>query len=707
MSKEFYSLKPAGISGEFDAELHGTDPVIELQETEEQLTISCIFPGFKIADTEKDIDGEKLPFKEVGIRGAGYLSRSGQPLMPIFRRFVQVPKGVEIELGVEKGRAVTFNDILVTPAQEEATDADMEHPFEYSAEAYARDEFYPPDIARVSDAKDIDAYNTVLVEICPLQCNAATKTLRGYSNITVTLRFRSAGEHDGEMDFSLSFMDPELSREGYGNLLLNPARSAVSRLEPALSIPELRLFTPEFLIIYHQNFKAAAEKLADWKKLKGISTQLTDIASVGNSVANIKNYVRDRRRTKSSRLRYVLLLGDTSHIVTESIADKASDYYYSTPNDASGSSDCVAPWLAIGRMPVQTANEAMDIVEQIIRYEKTPPCDPAYYDRITAAAYFQDDSPQDGKADRAYMKTMESIRSHLVALGKDVQRIYVSNNPNPQYYKDGTPIPADVKAAIVDGNTATEMLISETAEGQVLVGHRDHGGTSGWSHPSFTNNDLDSITSTYPSIFLSINCLTGRFDYSSAYDSFAESILKLKGGAPSLVAATRVSGTWRNDSLIKGLFDALYPGVIPTYPGTTASYGIKNNRLGDILNYAKMYLFVAHGTSSGVKGHLEIYHTIGDPTLELWKAMPLVLTLNVRVIRTNLLLQLGTAPKEGVITIRQGNRVLKTLKSASTVMQVPLRDLKLLNTAPGIRRQAIHVAFSAPGYRFIEKKVMF
>ncbi len=709
MTKEFKSLKASGLSDDFDAEVDGSEPIIDVGEEEDHITISCIFPGFDLSDDEQDVKGEKKPFKEVGISGVGFVSESGQPLMPVFRRFVNVPQGCDVEVNVEKGSVVTFDDILVTPAQEKAMDGEEEHEFEFDEEAYKKDEFYPKDIVKVSDPQDVDGYNAVLVEICPLQFNPVKRKIRGYSNITVTLKFSPKDEEDEENRFP--FIDPELEREGFGNLLLNPRRRMVA-MQPSIPIgPPIPpiippFFLPEFIIIHHGDFKVAAQKLANWKNTKGISTQIVDIERVGNTVAKIKEFIRSRRKPWFSRLRYVLLFGDTNHIVTENVSGNATDYYYSTPKDPSSGSDCVSPWIAIGRIPVQTKQEAQDVVDQIISYEKNPPCDPAYYERMTAAAYFQDNWPQDGRADRAYMKTMEGIRSHLVSIGKEVQRVYVSNNPNPQKYKDGTAVPAEVKSAIVDENTATDMLISETAEGQLMVGHRDHGGTTGWEHPPFRNGDLDAITSAYPSIFLSINCWTGRFDFSAPSDCFAEVMLKLKGGAPSLIAATRPSGTWRNDSLIKALFDALFPGVIPTYPGTTASYAIKNNRLGDILNYAKMYLFVAHGTNSGVKDHLEIYHVVGDPTLELWKELPKVIRLTVKVIRRYLLIQLSASPKGGVITISERGKILKTVKTSSTQVKVPLKNLKLLKPIPGIRRRTISVCLSAPGYRFIEKKVM-
>ncbi|GAB6163410.1 hypothetical protein JCM12298_25700 [Desulfothermus naphthae] len=704
MTKEFKSLKASGLSEDFDAEVDGSEPIIDVSEEEDHITISCILPGFDLSDNEQDVKGEKMPFKEVGISGVGFVSESGKPLMPVFRRFVNVPQGCDIEVNVKKGNEVTFDDILVTPAQEKAMDGEEEHEFEFDEEAYKKDEFYPKNIVKVSDPQDVDGYNAVLVEICPLQFNPVKRKIRGYGNITITLKFSPKDEEDEENRFP--FIDPELEREGFGNLFLNPRRRTVTMRPSRPILPPPPLFSPEFIIIYHPSFSNAAQKLANWKNTKGISTQIVDIGRVGNTVADIKKFIRTRRKPWFSRLRYVLLFGDTNHIVTENVSGNATDYYYSTPRDPSSGSDCVSPWIAIGRIPVQTKQEAQDVVDQIISYEKNPPCDPAYYERMTVAAYFQDDWPQDGKADRAYMKTMEGIRSHLVSIGKEVQRVYVTNNPNPQKYKDGTTVPAEVKSAIVDETTATGMLISETAEGQLIVGHRDHGGTTGWAHPPFTISNLDAIMSTYPSIFLSINCWTGRFDLSAPSDCFAEAMLKLKGGAPSLIAATRPSGTWRNDSLIKALFDALFPGVIPTYPDTTASYAIKNNRLGDILNYAKMYLFVAHGINSGVKDHLEIYHVIGDPTLEVWKELPRVINLTAKVIRRYLLIQLSHSPKGGVITISERGKILKTVKTSSTQVKVPLKNLKLLKPIPGIRRRIISVCLSAPGYRFIEKKVM-
>ena len=122
MTREFKSLKPAGLTDAFRPEADGSEPVIDVVEEKDHLTVSCIFPGVDVSDDEQDVKGEKKPFTEIGISGVGFVSQSGKPLMPVFRRFVSVPVGCDIEVSVEKARAVTFDDILVTPAQEEAMD---------------------------------------------------------------------------------------------------------------------------------------------------------------------------------------------------------------------------------------------------------------------------------------------------------------------------------------------------------------------------------------------------------------------------------------------------------------------------------------------------------------------------------------------------------------------------------------------------------
>ena len=699
---EFISLSPSGLPEEFDVELYSEKPVVSVEELEDRIEIGYIFPGFTMGDNEQQLGDQTLPFKEVGISGAGFVSESGKPLLPSFGRFVQIPPGCDYEVSTKKSKPVKIEDVLVTPAQEQATDqSDETGVFEYDTEAYGEDALYPADVVQIGEPQNLDDYKVLAIHVRPLQYSPGKRQLVGYSNIKVTIKL-TAKELDEEEMEEFSLMDPSVNREGYGNIVLNPRRRIAERI-PVNRIPGpivIKPRGPEFLIIYDDKLKSAAQLLADWKKRKGLITETVSIATVGNSVAKIKKYIRVRRRFFLSRLRYVLLLGDVAAIASEERAGNTTDHYYFTKKDSVHASDCVLPSISGGRIPVSSLNDANAVVKQIIDYERTPPCDPDYYQRMTFAAYFQDDGPQNGRANRAYMKTMEGIREHMTSIGFAVERVYVSNNPNPQLYKDGTAVPAKVRNAIVDNGDATDMLISETSEGQLVVGHRDHGGETGWSHPRFSKEHLHSILSAYPSIFYSINCRTGRFDYNPS-DSFAEDIMELKGGAPSLVAPTEYSGTWRNDSLMKALFDAMWPGVIAGFPGANASYAIKHNRLGDILNYAKSYLLVAHGTNTGVKGHFEMYHVVGDPTLQLWAEEPAPIRLKAGIRLNNLNIHVSPVPAEAVVTIWYRGKLVKRAALSSAHMSIPVSDLRLM---PALRRY-IEVCVSAPGYRYTQTRV--
>ena len=180
-------------------------------------------------------------------------------------------------------------------------------------------------------------------------------------------------------------------------------------------------------------------------------------------------------------MRYVLLFGDIGTIPTEerqrpgtSAAPQfdTTDYYYFTHRDAEGG-ECLLPWIAGGRIAAVTTEEGGAVVDQIIRYEKDPPGDPAYYSRMTVAAYFEDGDDkgrQDGRANKAYLKTMETIREHMVSHGFEVNRVYVSNTRAPEQYSDGTPVPPEVKEDLIyktDAPIATKKLIGLTNESGV------------------------------------------------------------------------------------------------------------------------------------------------------------------------------------------------------------------------------------------------
>ncbi|MFW9767515.1 MAG: C25 family cysteine peptidase [Candidatus Thorarchaeota archaeon] len=700
--REFKSLKPTDLMDDFDSKIHSEEPVVTVEESKSKIVISYSFPGFYFFEETREVAGEKIDFKKINIAKTGFLAESGRSLIPSFGRYVQIPFNCDFSYEVKTGKEVMYEDVMVLPAQEKLLDGEQKHEFEYDEEFYSSEDFYPESLVEVKGPFEIDGYNALLLHVRPLQYSPSTKKLKGYGNVTVTIKLTEKKKKDE----AYPMIDPEENREAFGNPFVNPRRRVEERVElrPGPLVLPAILRGPEFLIIYHEDMKKAAQKLTSWKRYRGLRTTMVSINDVGNSVAEIKKYIRNMRKNLFSRLRYVLLMGDTDMITPETIpggvfGSNVTDFYYSTSKDPADGNDFVIPWLSIGRIPVRDGKQALGVVDQIIRYERNPPCDSEYYRRMSFAAYFEDGYPMDGTDNKGYLKTMEDIRENMVSLGFDVERVYVSNNPNLQRYNDGTIIPNEVINSILDEPTATSTIISATAEGQLIIGHRDHGDDDGWSHPSFKNDDIDAITSEYPSIFYSINCLTGKYDLAAPTESFAEKLLRYNGGAPSLVAATRLSHTWLNNDLMKAMFDAMWGGVLPTFPASTASYSVRFNRLGDILNYGKTYLPVTtSGSDAEIKDHFEIYHVIGDPTLELWKSEPSVVNVAASIMGNYLSVKLSICPNDAIITVWYQGKEIKRIKPSSTHFKVQLAGFPTFPLPPA--RRKVLVCFWAPGCRF-------
>jgi hypothetical protein len=292
------------------------------------------------------------------------------------------------------------------------------------------------------------------------------------------------------------------------------------------------------------------------------------------------------------------------------------------------------PDLAVGRIPINTVAEAQTVVDKIIQYEQYPPWSFGFYDSILFASYFQDGG-NDGRADRAFAETIEELRDYFAAEGYGhLPREYTTNSSDPRWYDDGSPIPAALRMPGFPWDGSAEGIIDEIDSGTFLVLHRDHGGRSGWGDPDFRTHDLmDLDNGTLLPVCLSINCQTGWFDNEtddailgtgSGSESFAEEFLKMEGGSVAVIAATRNTPSYPNNDLIKAFVDGIWNDMLPGFPpaGSDAAEFEGSGRLGDSLNYAKFYVASRWTGVSNCQREFELYHVLGDPTMEIWTEYP-------------------------------------------------------------------------------------
>src|SRR5205085_2714429 len=104
--------------------------------------------------------------------------------------------------------------------------------------------------------------------------------------------------------------------------------------------------------------------------------------------------------------------------------------------------------FALGRIPVDTLDQANTVVNKIINYEHTPPSLPSFYSTATLASDFQcclAGGAAPGTDQRTFVQTSEFARNVLMANGKTGERIYaMTGSGTPNRYYDGTLLPPDL-----------------------------------------------------------------------------------------------------------------------------------------------------------------------------------------------------------------------------------------------------------------------
>ncbi len=209
------------------------------------------------------------------------------------------------------------------------------------------------------------------------------------------------------------------------------------------------------------------------------------------------------------------------------------------------------PQIALGRVPVQSPNEAEVVVDKIIKYEQAADAGD-WTRRVVLVA--DDGYILGGECDPVnnpnHVLASEQLDSLFPA---DIERkkVYLAQYPfDPPGI--GTRKPA-----------ATADLVSWWDRGALIINYIGHGSESYWAQERIFNveRDLPMLTNGYRlPLVLNASCSIGHFDdYRS--QAMAERVLTLQGGgAVASYAATRITYAGRNIALSKFFLEALFDG---------------------------------------------------------------------------------------------------------------------------------------------------
>ncbi len=650
---------------------------------------------------EIEIDG--LTFTKIDFGSQGFFGKEGAPGLPYFGINFVIPSKAEVGVRVEYSGWVDLGAYRLMPVQPPAQDtAGIDDPiFAYLPNEYKVDKFLPLEKEILEDEKISRGVRVNQLWVCPIEYNSATGRLLLAKNIKVTINFFG--------DTGKLWIDPHLKNPTYERMLQNfTINFSVFAQENADddSHNKSGATDPVFYIITHPDFLEAAKNLANWKMRMGIVTEVVTTEESGKSAKEIKEFISAAYHNNSPPLEYVLLIGDSEFLPTiygsfhlSYFSKMGSDHYYACVDGDDSFGD-----IGVGRISVDTPNQANDRVDKIIKYQQGAVDDESFYNTSYHFAYFQDRN-EDKIADRRFLLTSEEMYRWFQEVYNNSpitpNRCYVTpEDVTPQKWSrsssynffadwwtwDRTNLPSELlRSNGFDWSCHNQDIAGAINTGVNFVTHRDHGWALGWGDPQFYFVDVMSLDNGIKTpVVFSINCETGWFDNETDsiinftpdhQESFAEAWQRnLNGGAVGVIASARISYSGYNDRLVWGWMDALWPGYIPRFENNVKEVPDSSPPFGHVLNYGKYYLFTQYGPIPTRKIAMEEFQWFGDPTMKMWTQAPLEFDVDHQETISFLqdYLDVHVPVKGGIIILTINGKVVGNSKTSGEEVSVPI-----------------------------------
>lgn len=350
----------------------------------------------------------------------------------------------------------------------------------------------------------------------------------------------------------------------------------------------------EMVIVAHPDFLTAAEKLAEHHKdFDGLNTVVVTPQQVYNEfssgkqdVSAIRNFLKMfyDRPGQTDSIRYLLMFGDASYDYKDRLAKNTnfvptyqsrniyspvysycSDDFFTHMDDNEGEWDENGGMdetsdIGVGRLPVQTAEQAQQMVDKIIRYTNNK----SFGSWRNEVCFIADD--EDGNEHFKDGQTFSGI----------VERDYRNYNTDKIYLDAFKQVSVGNGTRYPDVN---KQITRRITQGALVVNYNGHGGELGLAHEQIIDIPMiNAWNNPYNMpLFITATCEFSRFDDPGRTSAGELVLLNPNGGGIALFTTVRLVYQYPNHILNKAVYEknifSLHNGRIP--------------RLGDVFKTAK------------------------------------------------------------------------------------------------------------------------
>ncbi len=626
----------------------------------------------KFSLTDNDIKGELMT--NVLMPGAFLPGDEGMPDLPGSGKFIAIPTGAQVEVNILSSRTETIQNIDIAPSPRIPLDTDNGPLFyEKDQKVYSKNAYYPAKPVQVGMRTKIRGVEVVMLGITPWQYNPVTKELIVYHDLKVELSI-TGGNGYGDLRYRSPWWEDVLKSSvlNYESL---PEAGYAYRDGSGTRTPDL-----DYIIITPDDpvFTAWADTIALFRNKQGIKTGVVTTAEIGgNTTTAIENYINNAYNTWDVPPSAVLLIGDYGSSGNTIVSPIWNSYCVSDNIYADVDNDKL-PDITFARMTAQNATHLETMVTKFKNYEMDPPTDPDFYDHPITALGWQ--------TERWFQICSESVGGFWSnELGKDPVRINAIYSGSPgstwstatntstvvNYFgPNGTGYIPQEPSTLGGWTGGTASGVNNAINsGAFMLQHRDHGWEQGWGEPDYSSSDINGLTNTDLTFVFSINCLTGKYNYSS--EVFAEKFHRYtyngqNSGALGIIAASEVSYSFVNDTYVWGMYDDMWSEFLPDY-GTTNAYDDVRPAFANV--YGKHYLAQSnwpYNTNNKEVTYM-LFHHHGDAYSTVFTQVPLNLTVTHNGVLLSGVTQYEvTADEYATICLSKNGEILDVEQSNGT-----------------------------------------
>ncbi len=510
----------------------------------------------------------------IDIKKGSPIEVAGAPDLPKLTASLVIPDNAEMEIVVISSSYKDFPGMNIAPSKGVLTrDIDPATvPYRYGTE-YSSDAFYPGAITGLRDPYILRDLRGQTLIVYPFQYNPVTKVLRVYNDLTVEVRKAS---DNGVNPMVRGTKDIRVNKEFtaiYSRHFLNYNPMTYIPLDDYGNI----------LVISYGTFMTAMQPYVNWKRSIGFPTKMVSIDSVGNTSAQIKQYVTDYYNANG--LTFVLLVGDNAQVKTyqgSGVGGPSDNYYgYIVGNDHYAD-------VFIGRFSAETVDQVNTQVQRTLDYEQNPQF--RTDDWLTSVIGIgSDQGPgDDGEYDYQHIRNQQT------------QLLAYTYTWNPELF-DGSQGGNDLP-----GNPGPSHVTTAVNDGASLILYCGHGSMTSWGTTGFSNTNVNALTNQGKLPFIwSVACVNGQFMNGTC---FAEAWLRAtKNGEPTGAIAffgSTINQSWNSPMAGE---DEMTDILAESYPDN-----IKRTFAGISLNGC-MEMIDEYGTDGA--NMADTWTVFGDPSI--------------------------------------------------------------------------------------------